>query len=52
MRRQQLTRAAAVSRIRVGSFRLLNHRRKKLLGGMALKMLAPKAALHAARRAG
>lgn len=40
-----LTSAATMSMIRVGSFRLPNHSLKKLLGGMALNLLAPKAAL-------
>ena len=40
-----LTRAAAISRMSVGSCRLPTHSLKKFLGGMALKRLAPKAAL-------
>ena len=42
---RRLTSAATMSMISVGSLRLPNHSLKKFLGGMALNLLAPKAAL-------
>lgn len=47
----RLTSAAAMSMISVGSFRLPIHSFRKLLGGTALNLLAPKAALHGRRQA-
>lgn len=49
-RLRQLTSAATMSMMSVGSRRLPSHRRKKFFGGMALNLLAPNTALQGAGR--